>query len=1118
MMRCPLARAVAVLPIVLSGGCATLTINVDVYKGPLANADSVRDEQLAAMAVATRPILVDLRYAAETSFCRNQAKIKSLTSTQSGIEKQYQNCMASSPLGNKAPIDVRASASKPLLSSYAQKINAVLSLYYDMEDLRTPDGDLKSVVGQFRQAVEGMRNANRQVTATITAKPMGRLFDEEVAEGNVRQILCEVGGDASAQTRYKFAAPLYKEFAQRESERWSSSAVAGIAFPAGEAARGNAEICEPEKGLLAAFKSGTEGKGRHFSRYVYELMRGLEDGTCRKESQSERQRLMCAIQAAVQQNQNAFRLGAEILGDVDGRKRLGPENVGVVSRAIAELMSPRAIRLAGARIQDPQSPMVAFYRKVFSGLRPDIGLGTLDYPFYRSLIALELQKEESGPALALSLQSFSESMREAYSDEYGLLTYPLPDPTAGSTQSDDIARQLEKLSTQLDLGLLGLDRGRPNRGLDSYVKEFMDAGTRSQDDAYTDGGLSPFKRALIHFSQKLVFLADNDALLDGDPQIEGRDQYVRVLQALGNSILSNLDELVHKSEFEKSSKPLRADIGRVAQHVQNIPSPRRTKDFLDDLEKSTVDPATKSALKNAAETTTTALDLLETAINAQLNTRNANVLSAVDALAADEKLQSCLKADDFKPAVADTESAIAETDARKAMTAGINGCKGLESANFDKFLASCVLGSLPIGKHVEVARQAIKKTVGDDRKKLADEQLQQAELVRLQARVPGLPPALPFDPPAVSSVSAYNAQVWDDLDTALKYLHVVHVAKFGDSPYTQRIRDAQELVGRYRSGAVYLRPATYFLRNSYPAAAIQPGSGEDGKNLLFPSMLRKNPENLDLQRKIDKQFWQSVNRVVVHGGGDVNYAVTKDDIGNWYVKGYSADSRKIAQSMKKVALFAAGPATRATLATKVAKPASEAGKAAEEGAPAESASAKQLKGFSDAYTKDSEQIFRGLQKDAANHRTALLAALKRVHSGTGKGVTDVLAASNGFKEWIAQDESRKALLDTDPDPKKSAKTAGDFNAWTIALLEALHDYTRGRANALRDLAPENFGPQAGATATDAETQKREQQINRDEQALFDADEQVREKVLDKRERSIDHQRRTMDILAGQVAQ
>ena len=43
------------------GGCSVLRIDVDVYKGPLANHQDVQVEQLVAMAVGAQPLLIQLR-------------------------------------------------------------------------------------------------------------------------------------------------------------------------------------------------------------------------------------------------------------------------------------------------------------------------------------------------------------------------------------------------------------------------------------------------------------------------------------------------------------------------------------------------------------------------------------------------------------------------------------------------------------------------------------------------------------------------------------------------------------------------------------------------------------------------------------------------------------------------------------------------------------------------------------------------------------------------------------------------------------------------------------------------------------------------------------------------
>ena len=45
----------------LAAGCAVVTVDVDVYKGPLANTEEIQGEQVISMAMGAKPLLVQLR-------------------------------------------------------------------------------------------------------------------------------------------------------------------------------------------------------------------------------------------------------------------------------------------------------------------------------------------------------------------------------------------------------------------------------------------------------------------------------------------------------------------------------------------------------------------------------------------------------------------------------------------------------------------------------------------------------------------------------------------------------------------------------------------------------------------------------------------------------------------------------------------------------------------------------------------------------------------------------------------------------------------------------------------------------------------------------------------------
>ncbi|MDP2432068.1 MAG: hypothetical protein Q8O33_08555 [Pseudomonadota bacterium] len=130
----------------------------------------------------------------------------------------------------------------------------------------------------------------------------------------------------------------------------------------------------------------------------------------------------------------------------------------------------------------------------------------------------------------------------------------------------------------------------------------------------------------------------------------------------------------------------------------------------------------------------------------------------------------------------------------------------------------------------------------------------------------------------------------------------------GDDEQRQRIEEAIQILLAHRAGMVPLVPAASYLRNSLPATSLQGISERDDSNMLWQAFKRAFPDTQPsgedkLRQDMDKQYWQSVNRVRVSGGGSVNQVLAKDDVGNWYVKSYDTDKKAIFQTMKKLALF-----------------------------------------------------------------------------------------------------------------------------------------------------------------------------------------------------------------------
>jgi hypothetical protein len=167
------------------------------------------------------------------------------------------------------------------------------------------------------------------------------------------------------------------------------------------------------------------------------------------------------------------------------------------------------------------------------------------------------------------------------------------------------------------------------------------------------------------------------------------------------------------------------------------------------------------------------------------------------------------------------------------------------------------------------------------------------------------------------------------LDTLISELHNIQIiaTASGQTAYAKRAKNAIDLAKSYRSDFVYIRPSSDFLKNSYPSTSLQQNSML-WENMLQRHALRSMPwplndwtqngiyfknkkSDLITQGEIDKQFWQNINRVRVAGAGITSYAITKDDIGNWYVKSYTGNPEPIINGVKDTISYVENPAAKA---------------------------------------------------------------------------------------------------------------------------------------------------------------------------------------------------------------
>ena len=229
-------------------------------------------------------------------------------------------------------------------------------------------------------------------------------------------------------------------------------------------------------------------------------------------------------------------------------------------------------------------------------------------------------------------------------------------------------------------------------------------------------------------------------------------------------------------------------------------------------------------------------------------------------------------------------------------------------------LASCKRDVAPAEIFVRLGRtlRIMKKAASDKEAAEPNEVAQYESALAMLNEIPTLAvPGSVFCREAES-----DEEVMDRLMATLRQEHIQAVHMYGkDSPTAQRIEAAMATAATHRSEMAYIRPPSAYLRSSYPAASLQSDPGLAWKNLLREQGFRSvwdtsgtSKTRRKITAEIDKQFWQNINSVRVSGGGRTNYVIAKDDIGNWYVKAYSADPKDIIKGAQSLALYNMGAA------------------------------------------------------------------------------------------------------------------------------------------------------------------------------------------------------------------
>ncbi len=871
---------------VLLSGCAALTVDVDVYKGPLANEEDVQIQSLVVLAHSARPMLLQLRNTIE---CREIESREPEKRKKLNREELYSRFCELG--GNRNEEWLQEFGGYEFLNPLARRVHAVLGLYDDSDDSERHEDTLiasaqwkriERIIEDYQKVFDGY--APDETRDRQRWKEFGALLasPEEVTE-KADFSLFEADGEFKERVRKLQAA--YQSFlcpdcSDSDGEVPKYRTACEIIDKSDSLIR---YLNDKNGALVGKFGLRSINEGdcppinkifntlsdrKYLNSHRYFLLKNPEDMRSWREASD-------SVTSLAKQFVSARELIAH--GIVEGLRYLELVNIpyaqtsvgtrAEVTLATAETLTlaiqPRLLYKAACDDDAPPNVSVFLRRELYiddcdntAPVTQNRKWSKRDYPVANERIINVITKYPIPTAKAI-LAAHNYLVQE------GIDVYSTGIARAPSGGAKDAAALTFELFNKMRVAFqqakfetgLGLERGRLPVGLDTLVENYLSSRCQAPLEAADDLCTETKKReqqlldALVRFAQKVLFLANNVRIFEFEDLDDSEERFVRTLQAVGNSILVQTNEVKARRSYREESE----------RRVRYTKSPYE-------------------AMRELEQSPEFVLNRFEAYLESQRKPA---------AEVGDE--------DD-----SDVGLALAELrKLRSGMVEKVGAHQGhavisLLVSELDKQTAGLQAGQ---GNHK--AREKVLKKV----RKLA------LDFQRVPIGLYGVEFDKRFGESGGNEIKDPK-YIWELVSNTLR-MQLLTVAP--GSQLASNIKSSIQLADEYQSGRVYIRPAVSYLRTSFPATALQGKNKDFTENMLTPGFLRRdgaddsaNRVQAKVNSEVDKQYWQNINRVHVRGTGNTNYAITKDDLGNWYVKQYSADPTEIYQSLQRAALFALG--------------------------------------------------------------------------------------------------------------------------------------------------------------------------------------------------------------------
>jgi hypothetical protein len=1108
----------------LIAGCAVMTVDVDVYKGPLANTEQIQGEQAISLVMGAKPLLVQLRDELEVSdyylyYPFTDTPIRPVWPPHSlKLERAMKRFRTNSwyEAGYMEPYHYPLGTNDHIFKNeFAIQVNEILALYKDQtpEGLAAPLNRIEDLLQQYKHHFHVLHPSDiePEIEFWNNIKPRLRTEDSNNA------VLITNYGNFFARLDYSKIPgsfvdwPFLTNGLSTKDSSTSSPSASSPSTNSPSAKEDNAvtnatrhdtkndefkKLLEGklERDAVLLFANTNAPQMQMFTNHVQEISQAYFDAR-----EDIHQLLLTALQ---------------MVPEAQSLQSLDKPSLAKLQTAVAELVTPliSANRLARQMQYDPDGALKARFSAILSsgiltsatttGGTPTNGALTnitfdgilhssytnqSDWDFVSKAIKTLIQLDD-GSIFGKLLQYDRNLMADGKSyDWYGLAYSPVAEPEDDSpaAKTDEkkgggkilhpngVANMVQSFQTTAGGSL---SRGRSAKGLETLIEDYLRQDTKYRNPAawQTNGPFLDLMDALAEFGEKVVTLGNGARFLDGAKD-RSANNYIMVLQSVGNSIIVQIDELKARAANERNlqgkshlfGEALNQSGGFTNAGLENWPPTNIPADAANGV---TFDA------KDAAEQLENILRLeylKELHAETESTNKNATDKPVAGQLAQATNVELHLElADNGMVTNARITTPAFELETNKIMLniAGTNMTPNLGPEPSNSTAGTNLVVHLDISPEGILTNAKVSITPPTNNGAISG------------AVSPGgqFSVTLKIDTNAmITNCVSSNMDGFKPANSVMDQLSITLTVDGGivktnsantnapaSNPSADKFLAAIQAATDLRAGMIYLRPAGSYLRSSFTASTALDDQSQGWHNMLeqqawratpiIPGLWHKwQPGNSAIISELDKQSWQNINRIRVAGMYKVNYVLAKDDIGNWYVKGLSDDPTNVFSSMFGLAQYAAGgslPAlSKGALTNLAAAVASASGSASNAASQSNGVLTNEFYIVASNYLATSSQVYSNASRDGNGLYNKLtndiswknLTTYLTTNNSANTNVPNLLASdlSNAFASFSNALSNASAVVDkisftNATNGSVDIGFASTYNQQTISILSA----------------------------------------------------------------------------------